>query len=50
MYRLIAEGTIEQQILSLHHDKRELGDALLSGADTAGKLSTTQLAELIRAS
>jgi hypothetical protein len=26
---LIAEGTIEQQILSLHHEKRELVDALL---------------------
>ncbi len=50
VYRLIAEGTIEQQILSLHRDKRELVDALLSGADTAGKLSTTQLAELIRSS
>lgn len=50
VYRLIAEGTIEQQILSLHRDKRELVDALLSGADTVGKLSTTQLAELIRTS
>ncbi len=50
VYRLIAEGTIEQQILSLHRDKRELVDALLSGADTAGKLSTTQLAQLIRSS
>ena len=49
VYRLIAEGTIEQQILSLHRDKRELVDALLSGADTVGKMSTTQLAELIRA-
>jgi SNF2 family DNA or RNA helicase len=45
---LIAEGTIEQQILSLHHEKRELVDALLSGTDTAGKMSTAQLAELIR--
>ncbi len=50
VYRLIAEGTIEQQILSLHHDKRELVDALLAGADSAGKLSTAQLAELIRSS
>lgn len=48
VYRLISEGTIEQQILSMHQDKRELVDALLSGADTAGKLSTAQLAELIR--
>jgi superfamily II DNA or RNA helicase len=48
VYRLIAEGTVEQQILSLHRDKRELADALLAGTDTVGKLSTTQLAELIR--
>jgi SNF2 family DNA or RNA helicase len=48
VYRLIAEGTIEQQILSLHQEKRELVDALLAGADSVGKLSTAQLAELIR--
>ncbi len=50
VYRLISEGTIEQQILSLHRDKRELVDSLLAGTDVAGKLSTTQLAELIRSS
>ena len=50
VYRLIAEGTIEQGILSLHRDKRELVDALLSGTDTVGKLTTAQLAELIRSS
>ena len=48
VYRLIAQGTIEQQILSLHREKRELIDAFLAGADMAGKLSTAQLAALIR--
>ena len=48
VYRLIAEGTIEQQILSLHREKREMVDALLSGADRAGKLTAEQLAGLIR--
>jgi len=48
VYRLIAEGTVEQQILSLHRDKRELADALLSGTDVAGKLTAVQLAGLIR--
>jgi SNF2 family DNA or RNA helicase len=47
VYRLIAEGTVEQQILSLHRNKRELVDAVLSGTDHAGKLSTAQLAQLI---
>ncbi len=48
VYRLISEGTIEQQMLSLHREKRELVDALLSGADSAGKMTTAQLAALIR--
>jgi SNF2 family DNA or RNA helicase len=48
VYRLIAERSIEQQILSLHREKRELVDAFLAGADRAGKLSTAELAELIR--
>jgi superfamily II DNA or RNA helicase len=49
VYRLIAEATVEQQILSLHKDKRELADALLEGTDVSGKLSAAQLAGLIRA-
>lgn len=48
VYRLIAEQTIEQQILSLHAEKRELVDALLAGTDAAGKLTTAQLVGLIR--
>jgi SNF2 family DNA or RNA helicase len=48
VYRLIAEGTIEQRILELHREKRELVDSLLEGADEAGKLSATQLVGLIR--
>ena len=49
VYRLISEGTVEQQILSLHAQKRELVDDLLAGTDSAGRLSSAQLAELIRA-
>jgi len=48
VYRLIAEGTVEQQILSLHAQKRELVDDLLAGTDSAGRLSSAQLADLIR--
>jgi SNF2 family DNA or RNA helicase len=48
IYRLIAEGTIEQRILSLHSEKRELVDALLEGTEKVGKLSMTQLAALVR--
>jgi SNF2 family DNA or RNA helicase len=48
VYRLIAESTIEQQILSLHREKRELVDELLAGTDRAGKLTAEELAGLIR--
>ena len=47
VYRLIAEGTVEQRILGLHAQKRELVEALLSGADQVGKLSAEELAGLM---
>jgi SNF2 family DNA or RNA helicase len=47
IYRLIAEGTIEQEILALHREKRELVDALLAGTDRVGALSAEELAALI---
>jgi superfamily II DNA or RNA helicase len=48
VYRIIARGTIEEQILAMHEEKRDLVDGVLSGADAAAKLSTKELAELIR--
>jgi len=48
VYRIIARGTIEEQILLMHEEKRDLVDGVLSGADAAGKLSTKELAEMIR--
>lgn len=48
VYRIIARGTIEEQILSLHDQKRDLVDGVLAGADAAARLSTKELAELIR--
>jgi SNF2 family DNA or RNA helicase len=50
VYRLVAKDTIEQQILALHEDKRELIAGVLDGADRAGKLSTDELISLIRLS
>ncbi len=50
VYRLVAKDTIEEQILSLHDDKRELIAGVLDGADRAGKLSTDELVRLIRLS
>ena len=48
IYRLVAEGTIEEQIVDIHHRKRDLADRLLEGADAAGRLSTEELLELLR--
>lgn len=48
VYRIIARGTIEEQILKLHDEKRDLVDGVLSGADAAARLSTQELADLIR--
>ena len=48
IYRLVTEGTIEEQIVDIHHRKRDLADRLLEGADAAGRLSTEELLELLR--
>ena len=48
IYRLVTEGTIEEQIVELHHHKRDLADRLLEGADAPGRLGTEELLELLR--
>lgn len=47
VYRLVAEQTIEEKILLLHAQKRDLADSLLSGADVSAKLSAEELLALI---
>jgi superfamily II DNA or RNA helicase len=48
VYRLVAEGTIEEKIVRLHGTKRELADSLLEGTDSGAKLSSDELLALIR--
>ena len=48
IYRLVTEGTIEEQIVDLHHRKRDLAAQLLQDADTPGKLDAEALLELLR--
>ena len=48
VYRILATGTVEEQILSLHADKRDLVAGIMEGTQKAGKLSTNQLLDLIR--
>ena len=49
IYRLIMQDSIEQQILGLHRDKRNLANDLLEGTETTGRLSEEALLDLIRA-
>ncbi len=49
IYRFITKGTIEEKIVALHHQKRELAESLLTGAEDANvRLSPEELLELIR--
>ncbi|QLG87469.1 DEAD/DEAH box helicase [Chitinibacter bivalviorum] len=50
IYRLVAEGTIEEQIVALHHNKRDLADSLLEGGDASGKLDADALLNLLKTS
>jgi SNF2 family DNA or RNA helicase len=47
VYRLVAEGTIEEKILKLHDQKRDLADSLLSGADISTRLTADELLSMI---
>jgi superfamily II DNA or RNA helicase len=49
VYRLVSKGTIEEQIIDLHANKRELVASVLDGTDRAGRMDTDELIELIRA-
>jgi superfamily II DNA or RNA helicase len=49
VYRLVSSGTIEETILSLHDQKRDLVAGILEGADAAARLSTRELLQLVRA-
>lgn len=48
VYRLVAQGTIEEQILELHADKRELVAGVLDGTDRAARMDTDDLIKLIK--
>ena len=49
IYRLVTEGTIEEQIVDLHYRKRDLADQLLDDTDAPGRLSADELLDLLRA-
>jgi SNF2 family DNA or RNA helicase len=47
VYRLISKGTIEEKILALHADKRDLADDLLTGLEGSGALELDELVGLL---
>ena len=49
IYRLIAEDTIEERILTLHETKKSLADALLEGSDVSSRLSRDEILALLAA-
>jgi SNF2 family DNA or RNA helicase len=49
VYRLVATETIEEKIIQLHHDKRDLADKVLAGQNQAQQLSPSVLLELMKA-
>ncbi|NME72121.1 DEAD/DEAH box helicase [Flammeovirga aprica] len=48
VYRLICKDTLEERMIQLHADKRELADDLLSGTNQATKLNTSELLKLLQ--
>ena len=48
VYRLVAKNTIEEKIVKLHQEKRDLAGSLLDGSDISAKISAEELIRLIR--
>jgi SNF2 family DNA or RNA helicase len=43
------QDSIEEKILRLHRDKRDLANDLLEGSETTARLSEDELLDLLRA-
>ena len=48
VYRLVAQNTIEEKIVRMHAEKRDLADSLLDATDASAKISADELLRLIR--
>ncbi len=48
VYRLISQQTIEEKIVRLHQEKRNLADRILSASDQSARFSTAELLQLIK--
>lgn len=48
IYRLVCRNSIEEKIIKLHQEKRDLASSLLEGTDMSAKMSSDDLLELIK--
>ncbi|MBF0299268.1 MAG: DEAD/DEAH box helicase, partial [Oligoflexia bacterium] len=48
IYRVVMEGSIEEKILKLHQNKRDIANDLLDGTDLSGKLNNEELLALLK--
>jgi len=48
VYRLVAKNTIEEKIVRMHAEKRDLADSLLDETDASARISADELLRLIR--
>jgi len=48
IYRLVCKNTIEEKIVRLHQEKRDLAGSLLEGSDMSAKMTSEDLLDLIR--
>lgn len=50
IYRLVCKNTIEEKIVKLHQEKRDLAGSLLEGSDISAKMTSDDLLDLIKSS
>ncbi|MGV1099356.1 DEAD/DEAH box helicase [Thiovibrio sp. JS02] len=50
IYRLVAKNTIEEKIVQLHQEKRDLAESLLEGSDVIRAVNSAELLRLLRES
>ena len=48
VYRLVTTNTIEEKIVRLHQEKRDLANSLLEGTDVSARISADELLQLIK--
>ncbi len=48
IYRLVVTNTIEEKIVALHHDKKELATSLLNGTSAGTAINTEELVRLLQ--